>query len=216
MMVLQPGDKTAANTLGQQQRFNVALSRARDRIYLFRSIADDAFPPDSLSGRLLRHFRQPFAQDEKAVAANRDRCESGFEAEVYDELTHRGYRVQPQVPCGAFRIDMVVEGRDGRRLAVECDGDRYHGPGQWGDDMARQRVLERAGWVFWRCFASSFVRRRAEVLDDLFSTLAKLGIDPVGEGEVQTSSTWVHRKQADPMRLESTTDNATSEAEEPL
>src|SRR3981081_454577 len=43
-----------------------------------------------------------------------------------------------------------------RRLAVECDGDQYHGPERWADDMARQRVLERVGWRFWRCWASSF------------------------------------------------------------
>ena len=33
--------------------------------------------------------------------------------------------------------------------------------------MQRQRVLERAGWVFWRCFASTFIRRRKVMLDDL-------------------------------------------------
>ncbi len=201
-MVLQPGDKTAANTLGQQQRFNVALSRARDRTYLFRSVTDEAFPPDSLSGRLLRHFRMPFTQDQKAITAKRDLCESGFELEMFDELTRRGYRVRPQVPCGGFRIDFVVEGREGRRLAVECDGDRFHGPGQWADDMARQRVLERAGWVFWRCFASSFVRRRKEVLDDLFATLAQIGIEPLEDDMEENTEQWVLKKEVDPMNVE--------------
>ncbi|MDI1258262.1 AAA domain-containing protein [Aquabacterium sp.] len=199
-MVLQPGDKTAANTLGQQQRFNVALSRARDRTYLFRSVGDDAFPPDSLSGRLLRHFRLPFAQDSQGVKASRELCESGFELEMFDELTKRGFRVRPQVPCGGFRIDFVVEGREGRRLAIECDGDRFHGPGQWSEDMARQRVLERAGWVFWRCFASSFVRRRKEVMEDLRTNLGLLGIEPM-EDEEQDTSHWVTKKEVDPMDI---------------
>jgi very-short-patch-repair endonuclease len=56
---------------------------------------------------------------------------------------------------GAYRIDMVVEGEGDVRLAIECDGDEYHGPDKWADDMNRQRILERAGWVFWRCFAST-------------------------------------------------------------
>jgi very-short-patch-repair endonuclease len=201
-MVLQAGNNTASNILAQQQRFNVALSRARDRTYLFRSVPDHAFPADSLSGRLLRHFRQPFAQDPKAVTAARELCESPFEEEVYDELSKRGYRVQPQVRCGGYRIDMVVEGIDGRRLAIECDGDKYHGPGKWIDDMARQRVLERAGWVFWRCFASSFVRRRQEVLDDLWAELAKLKIEPLGDEEAgQASSVWVKRIEVDPFNM---------------
>jgi len=89
------------------------------------------------------------------------------------------------------------------RLAIECDGDRYHGPGQWQDDMVRQRVLERAGWTFWRCFASSFVRRREEVLDDLMRTLERLGIEPLG-ADSSDNTVWVHHKEVDPYGVDST------------
>jgi very-short-patch-repair endonuclease len=200
-MVLVPGNHTAAMVAGQQQRFNVALSRARDRMYLFRSVANNTFPEDSLSGKVLRHFRQPFNQDAQQVERLRDLCESGFERDMFDEITKRGYRVQPQVPCGAYRIDFVIEGNEGRRLAVECDGDRFHGPGQWSDDMARQRILERAGWTFWRCFASSFARRRDEVLDDLWAALNGLGIEPLGADSVD-NTVWVEYKEADPFGVE--------------
>ena len=201
-MVLVRGNPTAATNAEQQQRFNVALSRSRDRMYLFRSVEHNAFGEDTLSGKVLRHFRQPFNQDPRNVALLRDLCESGFETEMFDELTQRGYRVQPQVRCGAYRIDFVVEGSEGRRLAVECDGDRFHGPGQWADDMARQRVLERAGWTFWRCFASSFARRRTEVLDDLWATLGALGIEPLG-AESMDNTVWVESKEVDPYGVES-------------
>jgi hypothetical protein len=40
-------------------------------------------------------------------------------------------------------------------------------------------VLERVGWSFWRCFASTFVRRRDVVLEDLAAALAARGIQPV-------------------------------------
>jgi hypothetical protein len=82
-----------------------------------------------------------------------------------------------------YRIDMVVEGADRRRLAVECDGDRYHGPEQWRQDMRRQRVLERVGWRFWRCFASSFYRDPDGVLNDLIEMLTRMGIQPIGKDE---------------------------------
>lgn len=200
-MVVAPGGHAAQTKADIMQRFNVALSRARDRMYLFRSIDENTFREDSLNSRLVRHFRQPFNQDARKVSALRDKCESGFETEVFDELVKRGYRVQPQVPCGGYRIDFVVEGNEGRRLAVECDGDRFHGPGQWQDDMARQRVLERAGWTFWRCFASSFVRRRAEVLNDLVATLERLGIEPLGSESVD-NTLWVHSKEVDPLGVE--------------
>ena len=99
---------------------------------------------------------------------------------MYDELTQLGFWVTPQVKVGHYRIDMVVEGHNDARLAVECDGDKYHGPDKWVDDMQRQRVLERAGWRFWRCFASTFLRRRKAVMEDLRRTLAEQGVEPIG------------------------------------
>ena len=196
-MVVGPGDRAAANRADIHQRFNVALSRARDRMYLFRSVSETEFREDSLNGKVISHFMQPFRQDTIQMQALRELCESGFEREMFDELVRRGYRVRPQVPCGGYRIDFVVEGNEGRRLAIECDGDAFHGPGQWQDDMVRQRVLERAGWTFWRCFASSFVRRRQAVVDDLLATLERLSIEPLGS-ETVDSTVWVHHKEVDP------------------
>jgi very-short-patch-repair endonuclease len=99
-----------------------------------------------------------------------------------------GYRVQPQVKVGPFSIDLVVEGREDRRLAIELDGDQYHGPERWADDLARQRVMERVGWRFWRCWGSSFRLDPEGCIDDLVRALGSLEIDPMGVGE--TSTVW--------------------------
>lgn len=47
----------------------------------------------------------------------------------------------PQFRIGGYRIDFVLPAPDGRRLAVECDGDAYHGPDEWAGDMRRQAIL---------------------------------------------------------------------------
>ena len=183
-MVAAPNDRGAALSRDTfAQRFNVAASRARDRMYLVRSLElDQLSDKDILRRGLIAHFSEPFLRDEETVADLRVRCESPFEREVYDELAGRGFRVVPQVKVGSYRIDMVVEGANDERLAIECDGDRYHGADKWQDDMQRQRILERAGWVFWRCFASAFVRRRGAILTDLLNTLLERGIEP-SDGE---------------------------------
>ena len=65
---------------------------------------------------------------------------------------------------------------------IELDGDEFHGPDRWQADMNRQRVLERAGWTFWRCFASTWSLHREEVLQELsdlykmFSDLTRIRI----------------------------------------
>ena len=80
-----------------------------------------------------------------------------------------------------YKIDMIVEGIRGR-LAVECDGDRWHGPKKYDDDMARQRDLERCGMQFWRVRGSGFYHDPDKSLEDLWRTLERLEISPMGGG----------------------------------
>jgi transcription elongation GreA/GreB family factor len=75
---------------------------------------------------------------------------------------------------------MVVEGLDDSRLAIELDGDKYHGIERWVEDVARQRMLERMGWVFWRCWGSNYISDKEECLNDLINRLDSLKIDPIG------------------------------------
>ncbi|MDQ7954764.1 MAG: AAA family ATPase [Pseudomonadota bacterium] len=180
-MVVEPNAKAVSGN-AFEQRFNVAASRARDRMYLVRSVQMSDLSQADLRRGLLGHFSKPEigrvqrSEDSSLI----DLCESGFEKQVFKELHSRGYLVVPQVKAGAFRIDMVVEGADDARLAIECDGDEYHGPDRWQADMSRQRILERAGWTFWRCFASTWSLQRDAVLEDLMERLRAMGIEPLG------------------------------------
>jgi very-short-patch-repair endonuclease len=181
-MVADSANKTALTMLRYEQRFNVAVSRARDRVVLVRSVKREELNPNDLKARLIAHFENPMPEQgeiDDALSV----CESPFERDLMQRLLERGYRVQGQVGCIGYRIDMVVEGADRRRLAIECDGDRYHGPEQWRQDMRRQRVLERVGWRFWRCFASSYYRDPDGVLNELIEMLTRMGIQPLGKSE---------------------------------
>lgn len=147
-------------------------------MYLVRSIqAEELSQADQLRSKLIQRFQAPFFQDEQLENPLRERFASRLLGnEVFDILVALGvFRVIPQVPVGSCRIDMVVEGDADSRLAIECDGDRYHGPDQWDSDMRRQRILERAGWRFWRCFASTFVlhKERCRSTHDLIDALTE-------------------------------------------
>ncbi|MEE4211653.1 MAG: DUF3320 domain-containing protein [Parvularcula sp.] len=187
-LVAQAND-TPLSGVRFDQRFNVATSRARDRAYLVRSVDSAQLRvSDKLRRALLDHFRVPFPAEGETAKNRREKCESPFETEMYDLLIAQGYRVDTQVKVGDFRIDLVVEGENDRRVAIECDGDRFHGPDRWAADMARQRILERAGWTVWRCFASRFVRYQDQVMAELTAFLAERGIEPSGR-----SDEWVSR-----------------------
>ena len=91
----------------------------------------------------------------------------------------RGYRAIPEFKVGThpYRIDTVIEGMNAR-LAVECDGDEWHGLDRWEADLERQMILERVGWKFWRIRGSVFYRDKEKALQPLWNLLDSMGIRP--------------------------------------
>ncbi len=180
-MVATPGNVVAQTSRSDRQRINVAMSRAADRLYLVRSVALTDLKPSDVKADILRHFIDPMPGGRFDPRRDlMERCESGFEREVLGMLIDANYRVMPQVRAGAFSIDLVVEGANDRRLAIELDGDAYHGPDVWARDMARQAMLERAGWIFWRVFGSQWRAQKTYWWRNLQETLDRLGIAPIG------------------------------------
>ena len=165
-----------------KQRYNVAASRAKDQLWLIHSLDPNRdLHPDDLRYRLVNYVRNPGARRREAERANA-RAESPFERAIINRLVAAGYRVEPQVWVGRYRIDMVVS--DGsRQVAVECDGDRFHGLDQIPHDMARQAVLERAGWRFIRIRGTRFYRHSERTTQWLFDELTRVGVKPSGVHE---------------------------------
>ncbi len=160
-----------------KKRYNVATSRARDQLWVVHS-----FDPilnlksSDLRYQLLQHIKNPQATI-RAFEKEEHRTESPFEREVLKRLTAAGYLVRTQWQVGYFRIDMVVEGGN-RRLAIECDGDRWHPLEKLSEDMERQTILERLGWQFIRIRGSAFYRNPEETMRPIFERLAELEIPP--------------------------------------
>jgi very-short-patch-repair endonuclease len=188
-MVADGSDTRMVRDRKMRQRYNVAASRARDRMYLFYSVDRAQLKEEDLKARLIDHFLGATESSTATeIAKLRELCDSSFEVEMFDELIARGYRVTPQVQSGSYTIDFVVEGQNDMRLAIECDGDEYHGIDKQLEDYQRQRILERAGWQFWRCWGSTFFLNREKCLEDLTRVLTQLEIYPIGrEDEFKTA-----------------------------
>lgn len=180
-MVVGSGQGVALTKREYEQRINVALSRARDRMYLYRSLDESDLSNESdLRLKILNHFKNPMPQQQQFDNPI-ELCDSGFERDVYKRLVEKGYNVFPQVKVGPYSIDLVIEGENDRRLAVELDGDKYHPPEQWLDDWKRQRTMERVGWKFWRCWGSSYTIDPDGCINDLINNLNSMGIEPCSD-----------------------------------
>lgn len=174
-LMRKEGDGIGGST---KKRYNVAVSRARDQLWVVYSFDPDTdLASDDIRRRLLMHVRQPF-QNEKKREAIIARTESPFEEAVARDLQARGYKLEPQYSVGCYRLDFVV--RDGSHtVALECDGERYHsGAEKIAEDMERQAILERSGWVFVRVRGSEYYRDPKSAIDRICDELAKNGVNP--------------------------------------
>jgi very-short-patch-repair endonuclease len=203
---------------------------------LFHSATLNDLKDTCLNYKLLKHCQNPQAQPIPIVGMTIDELrlkarqterrpdnkpspfDSWFEVDVYLKLADRGYRVIPQYVVNpyekSYRIDLVVEGLNGR-LAVECDGEEWHGPAQYEKDMNRQRELERCGWEFWRVRDGAFYRDAEVAMSTLWDALKSRGIFPEGYvPQVDLVKNESHVQQSSPVNNNGTTSNLHDDQED--
>ena len=160
-----------------KKRFNVAASRARDQMWVVHSLNPETdLKPGDYRRRLIEHAMDPAAWEEERTPLL-EKAESVFEKRVQAILIAANFVVLPQFKVGNCRIALAVVG-GGRRLAVECDGERRLEPEQLQEDMERQAVLERLGWQFVRVRGSVFFRDEERAMEPVIRRLEELGITP--------------------------------------
>lgn len=158
-----------------RKSYNVAASRAKEQMWIVYSLNPEIdLKPEDLRLKLIRHAINPLSL---VYETKLDKTESDFEIKVMRALLDKGYKVYPQWKVGAYRIDMVVEDKD-KRIAIECDGERWHTMDSLADDMKRQAILERLGWRFIRVRGSVFYKDPEETLGWLFQELYGYEIKP--------------------------------------
>jgi hypothetical protein len=200
-MVMAPNKNFTAQTKENMiQRYNVAMSRAKDQVVLVHSIRmSDIKNENDLRWRLLSyclaieegrgelHSASRILVSEDTPVAPFD---SLFEQRVFNRIIERGYSVisqyEPNIDGHSYRIDLVVVGPYGM-LAVECDGDFWHGPEEYERDLRRQQVLESCNWKFFRIQESEFYNN-PESLAELWPMLEALGVSAGKSKSVQNQA----------------------------
>lgn len=171
------------------QRFNVAASRAKDQMWLFHSVKlAELTNREDMRYHLLNYCLGVERQVDEETLGGIGRVpedvvvspfDSLFEQHVYNRIFERGYTIVPQWQIYGYRVDLVVVGGE-RRIAVECDGDQWHGPDAYERDLIRQRELERCDWTFFRLRASAYYLNPAGSLEKLWQVLDEHDIRPRG------------------------------------
>lgn len=156
-------------------RLNVAFTRARRKVVCFISLPKEHFPK-GLIRDYLHHvtLAQSFSYNRLGNPYEKEKCQSDFERDVFDDLVKRELEVYAQVPCAGFFIDFVVVDNEGRRIAIECDGDFHYEEGELKpDDYQRQDIIERHGWFIHRISSRHYYSNPQRAIEKLIEDLKK-------------------------------------------
>ncbi len=166
------------NNKGGERRLNVAITRARKQLLVFSRLRSEQIDCSRTQATGVHHLRTFLDYAKRGSVAlveetshTTGEVESFFEQSVLDELTKRQWRVDAQVGCSGYRIDLAVRDPNapGRYLlGVECDGANYHSAKSARDrDRLRQTVLEGLGWRLHRIWSTDWWLQRPQEIAKL-------------------------------------------------
>lgn len=182
---------------GGENRLNVAVSRAKKKIYVVTSIEPEELEVDSskhigprLFKKYLQYAREVSSGNKEAAQAvlnnvldsglaktTERKHDSDFEAEVYEALVKKGYEVHTQVGVSGYKIDLGLYNpkTSGYVLGIECDGATYHSSKSARErDIHRQRYLESRGWRIVRIWSRNWWRNpkgEVEKIDNILKDI---------------------------------------------
>lgn len=165
------------NQKGGENRLNVAISRAKQKIHIVTSFRPAELSLDDAKNegprilkkyleyafavsngdkeeaeRILQSFGETFGIAPAAY-------ETEYAQKVAEALREKGYDIDTQVGIGGYRIDIAVR-KDGKYvLGIECDGKLYSTASSARErDYHRQKYLESRGWRIKRIWSMDWWR----------------------------------------------------------
>jgi hypothetical protein len=181
-MVCSPGSVPTQSQLYHAQRANVALSRARDRVVLVRSIDVSHVPNrDDIKIPIIDFFlRNNSRDDEDEVEQDKDESSIGFAKQVRsilsDLLSERGYTVRSMGIV--WRDGLAVENGERAAITIEGIGESTE---IWTRIVNQQRVIERVGWKTLRVDAASILLDHEKTLRSIQLFLSNCGVRRPGD-----------------------------------
>lgn len=179
------------NQKGGGNRLNVAVSRAKKKIYVVTSIEPGDLKVENAINEgpmLLKKYLQYVravsegTQEEAKDILNslsrktqdEDWFDSPFEIEVCNDLREMGYDVRTQVGDSGYRIDLAIYDERNSKfiLGIECDGAMYHSSASARErDVYRQEFLESKGWKIHRIWSHNWWNNSKRELEKIKNIL---------------------------------------------
>ncbi|MBU1430670.1 DUF3320 domain-containing protein [Myxococcota bacterium] len=142
---------------GGERRLNVAITRAREALVVFSSLAPQDIDLDRVTAVGARDLRAFLELAGGAAMAPHEAATppvSPLIEQVRRFLVSQGASVQARVGVGGWRVDLgVLDEAGGYRLGVLLDGPSYRAEATSDRDRLRAEALKRQGWRLHRLWA---------------------------------------------------------------
>ena len=160
-----------------RKRYNVAISRAKDQLWIVHSIDKNSLKEGDLRKELFEYI-DSLKENVFDKTAIENITTSDFENEVARHLLEKNYTIKQKWRVGSYDIDMVAI-YDDKKIAIECDGKTLnHTEEEVIANLEEQEILERCGWEFIRVRASEYFRNPEKAIKDLIIQLDDKGVYP--------------------------------------
>ncbi len=181
------------NNRGGENRLNVAISRAKQKICIVTSFDPEDLQVEETKNegpRILKKYLQyanAVSRGDREMAdsilhsfgderwLNAEEYDSGRIADrVYNTLTRKGYTVERNVGIGGYQIDLAVKQNDRYILGIECDSRLYELSSSTRErDYHRQKYLESRGWRIHRVWTPGMWKDPEKEISRIISAIER-------------------------------------------
>jgi hypothetical protein len=175
-MVCSKGSSPTQSQLMHFQRANVAMSRARDQLVLFRSLDIQDIPSlEDMKIPILEFFLTYSSKEEDDETEKLNQFDrSSYHQLLATILSDMRYKVYPMGKVWKNGVCVEHPDADARiGILVECAEDSHQ---EWYLGYKQQKAIERVGWKCLRVDVVSLITRRDETVDSVVRFLHCNGI----------------------------------------
>lgn len=181
---------------GGENRLNVAITRAKKKIYIIKSVEASMFKVNNSNrGALLfksylqyveylnndvetNDFLCKLSNTHKAVV-NKLGFETIFEEEVYNilklKLNTDRYEIHIQIPVGSFNLDLAIYDKKVMNyiIGIECeDMSNKNSSNIVEQDFYRQKYLESRDWKIYKIWSSNWYMNKDLVIQNIINSIS--------------------------------------------
>lgn len=181
------------NNRGGENRLNVAISRAKQKILIVTSFDPEDLQVDDTKNEGPRILKK-YLQYARAISdGNRELADSILHSfgderwldtedynsgkvadRVYNTLVRKGYTVERNVGIGGYQIDLAVKQNDKYILGIECDSRLYEISTSTRErDYHRQKYLESRGWKIHRVWTPGMWKDPEKEISRIISAIER-------------------------------------------